>query len=115
MPLPTCSVPLLVSERSFSALEFAHQCVNLERSIEQNLGRLSEMESRSFWLDTIPLHECKAGSRAMSAQHPMNRPGNCRAWSEQLPVNISRNAGECPRSGWRNNQKASGQSPLKSA
>ncbi len=88
------------------------------------------MESRSFWLDTIPLHECKAARRAMSAQHqawyPANiratsdessghSPGNSPAVSAQLPGNISGNAGEYPRSDWHNNQKASGQLPLKSA
>jgi hypothetical protein len=41
MPLLTCFVSLPVSERPFNASEFARQSVNLERSIEQNLGRLS--------------------------------------------------------------------------
>ena len=51
--------------------------------------------------------------RAISHESSGHSPGNCRALSEQLPRNISRNAGECPRNGWRNSKEASGQLPGK--
>ena len=40
------------------------------------LGGFLELESRSFWLDTIPLHEGKAASRVVSVCHPAWRPTN---------------------------------------
>jgi len=85
------------------------------------------LESRSFWLDTIPLSENKAANRATAAQFPRNirrgvrrnirriiratfgqRPRNIRATSAQYSCNsrdvsgqlagdISQNAEECPR------------------
>jgi hypothetical protein len=54
------------------------------------LGGFLELESRSFWLDTIPLLECKAGSRAMSAQHPMWCPA-------QYPRNVRNAVTSFPR------------------
>jgi len=128
---PDLFVSLPVSERSFSASEFAHQCVNLERSIERNLGRLSGMgkpvilvrhHSHSMNVRqevarcprSIP-RSVRRSIRATSDESSGHLPGNSRAVSEQSPEKISYNAGECPRSGWCNSQEASGQLPLKSA
>lgn len=43
-----------------------------------------------------------AVSGAISDELFWHSPGNCRAVSEQLTGNISRNTGKCPRSSWRN-------------
>jgi len=52
----------------------------LGRSVEHNFSRLSGMGKPVFGLDTIPLHECEAASRGMSAQHqawhPAQHPHN---------------------------------------
>jgi len=57
----------------------------------------------------------RRSSRATSDESSGHSPGNSGAVSEQLPENISCNAGKCPRSGWRNNQEAYRQLPPKSA
>jgi hypothetical protein len=64
MPLSTRSVSLPVSERQFSAPSSS----NLVRSVEGDFSRLSEIESRSFWLDTIPLWD-KAASAERRVRH----------------------------------------------
>jgi hypothetical protein len=40
----------------------------LRRSVERDFSRLSGIESRSIWLDTIPLCD-KAGSAARRVRH----------------------------------------------
>lgn len=72
--LPTRSVSLPVSERPFSALSSAHPRAICHVQTNEISGGFLELESRLFWLDTIPLHEGKAASRAMSAQHPAGCP-----------------------------------------
>jgi hypothetical protein len=61
--------------------------------------RLSEMGKPVFWLDTIPLHERKAASRAASgrtsgassaepsAHYPVKCPGNSRVFFGPRPGN----------------------------
>jgi len=96
------------------------------------------LESRSFWLDTIPLLKNKAASRAataqrprndravsgavsavVSAQHLVNHPGNSRDMSRQLAGNISPSAGECPRQSspqsWHDGWQMTSQLPPQSA
>jgi hypothetical protein len=95
------------------------------------------LESRSFWLDTIPLSKNRAARRATSAQFPRSvrrgvrrnvrrliratsgelsgqLPGNYLDVSGQLAGNFPRNAGECPQHGWRNGSQVTWQFPLKS-
>jgi hypothetical protein len=72
--LPTRSVSLPVSERPFSALSSAHPRAICHVQTNEISGGFLELESRLFWLDTIPLHKGKAASRAMSAQHPVGSP-----------------------------------------
>ena len=74
IPDPTRFVSLQFQECPFSVLSLS-QSVRGFLDVQSNVisrGFL-EWESRSFWLDTIPLHERKAASRAMSAQHPRAR------------------------------------------
>ena len=95
------------------------------------------MESRSFWLDTIPLSKDKAARRATAAQFPRNirrsvrrnvratsgeasgqLPSNCRDVSGQLAGNSSQNADECPRQSlhqsWRDGSQMAWQLPPQS-
>jgi hypothetical protein len=54
-----------------SVLRSLHISVSIfDVQLNEISGGFLELESRSFWLDTIPLHKCEAASRAMSAQHP---------------------------------------------
>ena len=57
-----------------------------EETHYQQINLVSDISGVAQLQDTIPLHEGKAAGRAMSAQRPMNQPGNCRATGERCPI-----------------------------
>ena len=96
-----------------SVLRYLHtSAAFLIRSAERKSSRLSGIGKPVIWLDTIPLHECKAARRAMSAQHPawcpIKHPGirrataaqcpsSCRETSHATPVNVRAAVGATAR------------------